>query len=183
MYVCVHLCTDVRTYVCTQTPRHTYLRTYIRMYAARDPSLLWPQLHIVFCSNTRPFPPSTNLNKTERLSEYGLDSGHLGVVEGDAARRGEPLWHGVLEDLLLHLVAQKFMVQVGADAGLVDCKHLESVLHSVKRGGLPHIVHSEVGGIRGDILAPRAELQSHLLGGHHILRQSRTVAVGGAGWG
>ena len=140
------------------------------MYAARFPLLLWPQVHIVFCSNTQPFPPSTYLNETERLSEYGLDSRHLGVVEGNASGRGEPLGHGVLEDLLLHLVTQQLVVQVGTDTGLVDCKHLESVLHSVKRGGLPHIVHSEVGGIRGDILAPRAKLQSHLLGGHHILR-------------
>ena len=162
----MYLCTDVYTYA----HKLRDIRTYVHMYAARFFSLLRPKLHIVFCSNTQPFPPSTYLNETERLSEYGLDSRHLGVVEGNAAGRGEPLGHGVLEDLLLHLVTQQLVVQVGTDTGLIDCKHLESVLHSVKRGGLPHIVHSEVGGIRGDILAPRAKLQSHLLGGHHILR-------------
>ena len=66
------------------------------------------------------------------MPEDCFDGCHLGVVEGNAARRGESLWHGVLEDLLVNFVPQQLVVQVGTDTGLINGKHLECVLHPVK---------------------------------------------------
>ena len=63
-----------------------------------------------------------------------------------------PFGSSELEYLLLNAVAQELVVEVGADAGLVDHKHLQCILHSVKGGGLPHVVDGEVLQLGGHVL-------------------------------
>ena len=46
-------------------------------------------------------------------------------------------------DLVLHIVAQQFVIEVDRHSILRHCEHLHGILHTIKGGGLPHKVHLE----------------------------------------
>ena len=64
---------------------------------------------------------------------------------------------------LSYFMSQQTVIQVARYTSLIHCKHLEGILHAIKRRGLPHKVHREIPSSISRYAHIATQLQPYLL--------------------
>lgn len=74
----------------------------------------------------------TYLNEAERTLQHSFDSIYLGMVQFREACSSKALGQLTFQHCILYFMAKKLMIDVTPDRSFINCKRLQSCLHSTK---------------------------------------------------